>query len=56
VVLDLGKLGNFTSASELTIDANTNIATGPAAVSVNPAAQMTLKMGGYGVTFLKLIP
>jgi len=56
VALDLSQLGQFTSATELTIDANTDIASGPAAVSVTPSAQMTLNMGGYGVTFLKLVP
>jgi hypothetical protein len=56
VALDLSQLGQFTSATELTIDANTDIASGPAAVSVTPYAQMTLNMGGYGVTFLKLVP
>ena len=62
VVLDLSQLGNFTSATELTIDANnitdptTNQATQPVAVSVTPAPQMTINMGGYGVTFLKLVP
>jgi hypothetical protein len=56
VVLDLSQLGTFTSASEISIDANTNVATGPAAVNVSPSAQMTLTMGGYGVTLLKLVP
>ncbi len=56
VALDLSQLGTFTSATELTIDANTNLSTGPVAVNVTPAAQMTLNMGGYGVAFLKLIP
>jgi hypothetical protein len=56
VVVDLSQLGNFSSATELTIDANTDVATGPHAVSVTPQSQMTLSMGGYGVTFLKLVP
>jgi hypothetical protein len=56
VALDLSQLGTFSSATELTIDANTSIMAGPQAVSVTPAPQMTLNMGGYGVTFLKLIP
>jgi hypothetical protein len=56
VVVDLSQFGNFSSATELTIDANTNVATGPAAVSVTPAPQMTIDMGGYGVTFIKLVP
>ena len=42
--------------NELTIDANTNVASGPSAVTVMPAPQMTINMGGYGVTFLKLVP
>jgi len=56
VVLDLSQLGTFASATRLTIDANTNLTTGPVAVRVVPAPQMTLNMGGYGVTFLKLMP
>lgn len=56
VVLDLSQLGVFTSANVLTIDANTDLTSGPTPVSVGPAAQMTLSLGGYGVSFLKLIP
>lgn len=62
VIVDVSQLGSFTSATELTIDAgnvvdpNTNQATQPAEVSVTPAPQMTFNMGGYGVTFLKLVP
>jgi hypothetical protein len=61
VVIDISQLGHFSAATELTIDAslidpNTNLATEPVAQSVVPAPQMTLNMGGYGVTFLKLIP
>jgi hypothetical protein len=56
VVVDLSQLGSFASGTELTIDANANVTSGPAAVSVTPAPQMTINMGGYGVTFLKLVP
>jgi hypothetical protein len=62
VALDLSQLGTFTSATELTIDANnitdptTNQATQPVATNVTPAPQITINMGGYGVTFLKLVP
>jgi hypothetical protein len=56
VVLDLSQLPAFSSATELTIDANTDIVAGPQAVSVAPQAQMTVSLGGYGVTFLKLMP
>jgi hypothetical protein len=56
VIVDLSQLGSFSSATELTIDANTDVTAGPQAVSVPPQPQMTLAMGGYGVTFLKLMP
>jgi hypothetical protein len=56
VVVDVSQLGNFSLATELTIDANTDIVAGPQAVSVAPQAQMTVNLGGYGVTFLKLMP
>lgn len=55
VVVDLSQLGSFSSATELTIDANTDVTQGPSTVNVVPAPQMTLTMGGYGVTFLKLL-
>ena len=61
VVIDISQLGHFSSATELTIDASlidptTSLATEPVAQSVVPAPQMTLNMGGYSVTFLKLLP
>ena len=56
VVVDLSQLGSFSSATELTIDANTEVTTRPQAVSVAPQSQLTLNLGGYGVTFLKLMP
>jgi hypothetical protein len=56
VLIDTSALGNFSSASLLTIDASTNVATGPVASSVTPAAQMTINFTGYGVAFLTLTP
>ncbi len=56
VIVDLSQLGSFSSATELTIDANTDVTTGPQAVSVAPQPQMTINLGGYGVTFLRLMP
>ncbi|HEY6447190.1 MAG TPA: hypothetical protein VIY53_12085 [Acidobacteriaceae bacterium] len=56
IVLDLSQLPAFSSATELTIDANISIMAGPQAVPATPQSQMTLNMGGYGVTFLKLLP
>ncbi len=56
VIVDVSALGNFTSGSALTIDANTSVTSGPTAVSVTVAPQMTVTVGGYGVEFLKLKP
>jgi hypothetical protein len=56
VGIDLSALGTFSSASLLTIDKNTNVANGPTAAPVTPAAQMAIQLGGYGVAFLKLTP
>ena len=54
VVLDLSALGSFSSATQLTIDANTNPASGPSPQTITPAAQMEITLSGYGVTFLAL--
>jgi hypothetical protein len=56
VQIDISAFGNFTSASLLTIDANTNVATGPTPTSLAPAPQMTVTLDGYGVVFLTLSP
>jgi hypothetical protein len=56
VLIDTSALGSFSSASLMTIDASTNVATGPVASSVTPAAQMTINFTGYGVAFLTLTP
>lgn len=56
VIVDLSAWPAFASASQLTIDAGTNPATGPAAVPVTPASSLTITLSGYGVTFLKLTP
>ena len=54
VVVDLTALGTFGSATQLTIDANTDPSKGPMAASVTPASHMTISLGGYGVTILLL--
>jgi hypothetical protein len=54
VIVDLSALGEFSSATQLTIDANTNPASGPSAQTITPAAQMEITLNGYGVTFLAL--
>jgi hypothetical protein len=56
VIVDVSSLGNFSSASELAINANTSVSSGPAATSVAPAARMTITLPGYGVVFLQLKP
>ncbi len=56
VAVDVSALGTFSTASLLVIDKNTTVATGPAAMSVTPAAQMNLTLNGYSVAFLTLKP
>lgn len=54
VVLDVSALGTFTSGTQLTIDATTNAATGPAPQTITPTPQMEITLPGYGVAFLTL--
>jgi hypothetical protein len=56
VVVDVSALGPFTSASQITIDANTNTASGPVEVAIAPAQRIPVTLAGYGVTFVTLIP
>jgi hypothetical protein len=56
VVVDVSALGKFSSATSLTLDANTNIVTGPSPVAVSFTPQITIALGGYGVTFLTFKP
>jgi len=52
--LDFSAWPAFTMATELTIDAGTNPASGPTPGNITPATQMEITLGGYGVTFLTL--
>jgi len=54
VVLDFSAWPAFTTATQLTIDASTNPASGPTPIDITPATQMEVTLGGYGVTFLTL--
>jgi hypothetical protein len=56
VVVDVSALGKFSSATTLTLDANTNVITGSSPVAVSLTPQMTVALGGYGVVFLALKP
>ncbi|MGA3044772.1 MAG: hypothetical protein ABSF54_28685, partial [Bryobacteraceae bacterium] len=46
--LDLSALGSFSSATLVTLDAATPVATGPVPQSLTPAAQMQVTLPGYG--------
>jgi hypothetical protein len=56
VIVDVSALGNFSSATTLTIDAKTDVTNGPSQVALAFSSQMTVVLGGYGVTFLTLKP
>lgn len=56
VILDVSALGTFSSATSITIDKNTDPVSGPAAVSVALAQKISVTLGGYSVTFMKLKP
>ncbi|HXN46206.1 MAG TPA: hypothetical protein VN893_06165 [Bryobacteraceae bacterium] len=56
VMVDVSALGPFSSGTQLVLDAATDSVAGPAAANFAPASQMTLRLGGYGTTFLTLRP
>jgi hypothetical protein len=55
-IVDISALGNFSSATQLTIDKNTDVVNGPAPMPITVAPKMSLTLGGYGVTFVTLKP
>jgi hypothetical protein len=52
VVVDVSALGPFLSGTQMTLDAGTDPVAGPAATNFAPSSQMTVRLGGYGTTFL----
>lgn len=56
VQIDVSALGPFSSASLLTIDKTTSVASGPMPQAMSPASQMTISLNGYSVAFLTLKP
>jgi hypothetical protein len=58
VIVDASGLGqgSFGSASLLTIDAATSVASAPTPVSVTPGTRMTVTLPGYGVAWLQFTP
>jgi len=56
VVVDVSALGPFLSGTQMTLDAGTDPIAGPAATNFAPSSQMTVRLGGYGTTFLTFSP
>jgi hypothetical protein len=56
VAVDVSALGNFSSASLLVIDNDTSASSGPAQITVTPAAQVTIDLNGHSVGTLTLKP
>lgn len=52
--LDLSALGSFSTATLVTLDASTPVATGPVPQPLTPAAQMQVTLPGYGAALLRL--
>jgi hypothetical protein len=56
VIVDVSALGTFLGATSITIDAKTAVSSGPVPVSITPGQKLSVTLGGYGVTFVKLRP
>jgi hypothetical protein len=56
VIVDVSALGTFSSGTSITIDKNTIPTSGPSAANITPAQKISVTLGGYGVTLLKLKP
>jgi hypothetical protein len=56
VIVDVSALGTFSSATSLTIDGKTSATSAQVPVNVAPAQKISVTLGGYGVTLLKLKP
>jgi hypothetical protein len=56
VIVDVSALGTFSSVTSITIDAKTSATSGPVPVNITPAPKLSVTLGGYGVTFLRLKP
>ncbi len=56
VVIDLSRFNLFGAASLKTVDASTNLTTGPVSTAITPSSRITLTFNGYGTAFLTLTP
>jgi len=54
ISLDVSALGNFASASQLTIDSTTSATNGPNPVTVSTTSPISVTINGYGSAILKL--
>jgi hypothetical protein len=54
VLVDVSALGSFVTTSQMTIDAKTDPAQGPASVNLAAASRIEIDLDGYGVCFLTL--
>jgi hypothetical protein len=48
VIVDVSALGTFSSATSVTIDANTNATSGPAALNITPAQKISVTREATG--------
>lgn len=53
-LVNFSALGSFTSAKLLTLDANTNVLSGPTATAISATSPAVISFAGYGVAFLDL--
>ena len=56
VVIDVSALGNYTSVSQLFLQAGTDLTNGPTAIQLAPAPKLSVTFNGYGTAFLHLQP
>jgi len=56
VVVDLSSFNQFAAASLKSVDATTNLVSGPVGTSIPPSSRITVTFAGYGVAFLTLMP
>ncbi|MGA3135038.1 MAG: hypothetical protein ABSC88_03495 [Terracidiphilus sp.] len=54
VLVDTSAFGNFSTATLLVIDGNTDVTKGPSASSISAAPQISIVLNGYGTAFLRL--
>jgi hypothetical protein len=56
VIVDVSGLGTFSNATATTIDSKTTASSGPVPLTITLGQKLSVNLGGYGVTFLRLTP